>query len=128
MCCFYFNCLRGQPDCPLPSQYNYFVMSKRTSQSFTQSCTGAIFLKDQFEKFDQDSNSGLDPSIVKPKEIREIYNKHKEFHKYSLGSFPTNYKNHASLYLISKAKLRAEIANKKTARKASKLFFFTIMI
>ena len=103
-------------------------MSKRTSQSFTQSCTGAIFLKDQFEKFDQDSSAGLDPSIVKPKEIREIYDKHKEFHKYSLGSFPTNYKNHASLYLISKAKLQAESANKKTARKASKLFFFNIII
>jgi hypothetical protein len=104
-------------------------MSKRTSQSFTQSCAGALFLKGQFEKFDRDNSTGLDPSIVKPKEIREIYNKHKEFHKYSLGSFPTNYKNHASLYQISKAKLRAESTNKnKAARKAGKLFFFNKII
>ena len=84
------------------------MSSKRTAQSFTQSCAGAKFLKDQFELHEKDSSRGLDPSIVKPKEIRDIYNRHPEFHPYSFGSFPTNYKNHATLFQINKAKSRAE--------------------
>lgn len=109
-------------------------MSKRTAQSFTQSCAGAKFLKAQFELFEQDRSQGLDPSIVKPKEIRDIYNRHPEFHPYSLGSFPTNYKNHATLYQINKAKSRAESDQKKKkstvgVRKAGEfylIFSFTL--
>lgn len=98
-------------------------MSKRTAQSFTQSCAGAKYLRDQFELFERDSTKGLDPSIVRPKEIRDIYNQHPEFHPYSLGSFPTNYKNHAALYQINQAKSRAESDQKqKAVRKSGKLY------
>jgi len=112
----------------LPHKINnlFAVMSNKRCAPFTQNCTGAKFLRNQFCLFDQDPSKGLDPSIVKPKEIRDIYHRFAEFHPYSLGSFPTNYKTHATLYLINKDKERSESECKR--RKSGKLCYLYYFI
>jgi len=101
---------------PHKTQIN-FDMNKRCAP-FTQNCNGAKYLRSQFALFDQNPTKGLDPSIVKPKEIKDVYHRHPEFHPYSLGSFPTNYKTHALLYLINKEKEWSESDSKR--RKSGK--------
>ena len=86
---------------------------------FTQNCEGAKYLKEQFDNFSADNNSGINNHFSKPGEIREVYDKHPIFHQYSKDAFVINFRNHARNFATSEYKSR-----KPKARLQGKFNFF----
>lgn len=78
----------------------------KRSKHFTPTSAGAVYLVEQFKKFDSNPSEGIDHNITDIGLIRAIYNDHPIFLDYSIVTFPVHFKRYGAEYKIEKTRKR----------------------
>jgi hypothetical protein len=88
--------------------------TKNKTPAFTKNSEGALFLKQEFDKFEQNPAEGINYNLVESKLLKEIYQKFPIFHQYSEKSFPGNFLKSSNNYRVNITKSGARKASKST--------------
>ena len=80
--------------------------TKRTNKNFTPTSAGAVYLVEQFRKFDENQLEGINHNITDLGEIRKIYHSHPIFYDYSVVTFPSHFRRYGAEYKVEKTRKR----------------------